>query len=353
MILLVNGEQGSAKSTLCRLLRALVDPNKAALRSEPKDVRDLAIAANNAWMIGLDNMSRIGEPLSNALCRLATGGGFATRELYTDAEETIFDAKRPILINGIGEVANRSDLIDRSVCSTLPTIPEDGRRTEKTIWSDFEEVRPAILGALFDAVIVALLNHDTVELATLPRMADAAQWVVAAEPTCPWPAGSFVIAFDDQRRESDALVVEASVQATFVRHYIEAHGKLEGTATQIMQLLSAEVDEKVRKHEDWPKSPSSLSAKLRRIAPNLRRLGIEVIQGRSRKGSAIEIRKAETCPESPSSSSSSSLPSSSGQGPVLRATSGDLATALDDGDGAIHDGNDATAVIGETGPRNP
>ena len=92
MILLVNGEAGSAKSTLCRIVRALVDPNKAPLRSEPKDNRDLAITANNSWMIGLDNMSRISERLSNALCRLATGGGFATRELYTDADEAIFDA---------------------------------------------------------------------------------------------------------------------------------------------------------------------------------------------------------------------------------------------------------------------
>jgi hypothetical protein len=45
-ILLVNGEADSAKSTLCRSVRALVDPNKAELRSQPKDNRDLEIGGD-------------------------------------------------------------------------------------------------------------------------------------------------------------------------------------------------------------------------------------------------------------------------------------------------------------------
>src|SRR5262249_42585996 len=36
-ILSVCGEQGSAKSTACKILRSLVDPNKAPLRATPKD----------------------------------------------------------------------------------------------------------------------------------------------------------------------------------------------------------------------------------------------------------------------------------------------------------------------------
>jgi hypothetical protein len=304
VILLLNGEPGSAKSTLCRLIRALIDPNKAPLRSEPKDNRDLAIAANNAWMIGLDNMSYVSERISNALCRLATGGGFATRELYSDADETIFDAKRPVMINGIGDIADRSDLIDRAVRLTLPTIPEDRRRTEKAIWSAFEKLQPAILGAFLDAVSVALRDHAAVRFTRLPRMADSASWVVAAEPACPWAPGAFLAAFDDQRRDADEFVIEASPLANAVREWVERHGEIEGTATELLKLLSADKDEKTLKHPDWPKTAPALGTRLREVAPNLRRLGIEVQFGRSGRRRPITIRKNSELAELPSSLSS-------------------------------------------------
>src|SRR5207237_9906417 len=83
-VLALHGEQGCGKSTITRVLRELVDPNEAALRAQPRDDRDLVIAANNSWMPCWDNLSKLPIWLSDALCRLATGGAFATRQLYTD-----------------------------------------------------------------------------------------------------------------------------------------------------------------------------------------------------------------------------------------------------------------------------
>ena len=120
----MNGEQGSAKSTLCRLLKLIIDPNSAPLRAAPRELRDLMIAASNSWILAFDNLSHIPPWLSDALCRLATGGGFATRELYSDGEEKIFDVMRPVIVNGIAELATRSDLLDRTICLTLATIPD-------------------------------------------------------------------------------------------------------------------------------------------------------------------------------------------------------------------------------------
>ncbi len=162
------GEQGTAKSTTARVLRALIDPNRAPVRSEPRDARDLMIAANNGWIINLDNISGLPTWLSDALCRLATGGGFATRELYENAEEVIFEAQRPVILNGIAEVATRSDLLDRSVVVTLPRISDDNRKAESEFWADFEAERPFILGALLDAVSLALRDLRTVRLDRLP-----------------------------------------------------------------------------------------------------------------------------------------------------------------------------------------
>lgn len=304
LIMLINGEAGSAKSTLCRLLRALIDPNKAPLRDEPMNNRDLAITANNSWVIGLDNMPFINERLSNALCRLATGGGFATRELYTDSDEMIFDAKRPVMINGIGEVAERSDLIDRAVRITLPTIPDHERRTERAVWADFEAHRSMILGAFLDAVSAALRNRSQLKRFELPRMADIAEWVVAAEPACPWTPGAFVAALNVHRREADEFVIEASPLASAIRDYVDQHGGIEGTATALLDLFKSGRDEKTLKHPNWPKSAPAFGTRLREIAPNLRRLGIEVEFGRNGERRVIAIRKKTVPPDSLSSLSS-------------------------------------------------
>jgi hypothetical protein len=174
-VLAVYGEQGSAKSSATRIVRELVDPNIAPLRSEPRDARDLMIAASNGWIVALENLSGIPPWLSDALCRLSTGGGFGTRELYSDGEEKLFDAKRPVLLNGIVEVVTRPDLADRAVAITLPAIPEERRLPESDFWPRFYAARPRILGALLDAVATALRNLPTTRLERLPRMADFAR----------------------------------------------------------------------------------------------------------------------------------------------------------------------------------
>jgi hypothetical protein len=125
-ILAVSGEQGSCKSTLCRIARGLVDPNEALLRRLPKDERDLGVAGANNWLLGFDNVSGIPAQISDALCCIATGGGFGGRTLYTDDEQTIINVLRPVLLNGIEDIAERPDLIDRTIALTLPAIEDDG-----------------------------------------------------------------------------------------------------------------------------------------------------------------------------------------------------------------------------------
>jgi hypothetical protein len=100
-LLAISGEQGSAKTVLSKLLKSLVDPNVAPVRAPAREERDLMIAANNGYLLAFDNLSGLPFWLSDALCRLATGGSFAVRQLYTDDEEVLFQAARPILLNSI------------------------------------------------------------------------------------------------------------------------------------------------------------------------------------------------------------------------------------------------------------
>ena len=150
-LLAISGEQGSSKTVFSKLLRALVDPNVAPARTAPREERDLFIAASNGHFLAFDNLSDIPPWNSDALCRLASGGSSAVRQLYTDCDEVLFQAARPATLNGIEDIITRPDLADRAILLTLPYIPETERRPESAIWREFEAARPQILGACLEA----------------------------------------------------------------------------------------------------------------------------------------------------------------------------------------------------------
>ena len=279
----VNGEQGAAKSTLQRLLRDLVDPNTAPLRSEPKEIRDLVISASNSWVQAFDNLSHIQPWLSDALCRLSTGGGFATRELYSDREEVIFDAQRPVAINGITDLAGRSDLLDRALNVTLSAIPENQRKDERTLWRTFEAARPKILGALLDAVAAGLAGEASVRLERLPRMADFAIWVTACEQGLGWPPGTFISAYAANRSSANDAAIEATIIGPVLQAFMAQRITWQGTSTELLAELDQAADDRTRHRKEWPGSARKLSGDLRRLAPNLRDAGIDVDFAKSGK----------------------------------------------------------------------
>lgn len=277
-LLILHGEQGSAKSTTATVLRNLVDPNLAPRRTAPREARDLMIAANNGFVCSFDNLSSLPDWLSDVFCRLSTGGGFGTRSLYTDDEEIIFEAKRPVILNGIEELATRGDLLDRSVVIYLPRIRDEKRRDEAEFWAAFEVVRPRLLGALLDAISAALRNANSVKLPSPPRMADFARWVTAAEPSLGWRGGDFLRVYRANRDAANELPLETPVA--------DAVRKLKlpwsGTATELLAAVDPLVDERTRHLKSWPTTGQSLSNELRRVVPNLRQAGISVEFGRDK-----------------------------------------------------------------------
>ncbi|MGB6284364.1 MAG: hypothetical protein WBG18_08105 [Xanthobacteraceae bacterium] len=274
-VLVLSGEQGSAKSTFSALLRALLDPNTAPLRALPREDRDLFIAANNGHVLAFDNVSGLRDWISDRLCRLATGGGFAVRQLHTDQDEVLFDAARPVILNGIEDIVARPDLADRALFLTLEPIPESRRRPEAELWTAFEVDRPYILGALLDVVVEGRKRLPETRLEELPRMADFALWATACE-TAIWPAGTFWTAYSSNRDEAVAGVIESDPVANVVRALMATRTEWTGTASDLLDALTELVSEAQRKSKSWPNTPSTLSGRLRRAATFLRKAGIEI-----------------------------------------------------------------------------
>jgi hypothetical protein len=184
--LAVSGEQGSAKTWFSKILLWLTDPNITSTRALPKTERDLAIMAENAHNLAFDNTSGISLDMANAICRLNTESGFSVREHWEAREEEIFSLCRSTILNGIGDLISRSDLVDRSLFVTLAPIPERKRKYEKELLADFAQERGKILGALLDGVSTGLRRFNEIVVADKPRMADFARWVTACE-TAFWP----------------------------------------------------------------------------------------------------------------------------------------------------------------------
>ena len=274
-VLTLSGEQGSAKSTFSAILRSLLDPNTAPLRALPGEDRDLFIAASNGHVLAFDNVSGLQPWISDTLCRLATGGGFAVRQLYTDQDEVLFDAARPVILNGIEDIVTRPDLADRALFLTLEAISEEKRQPEQTLWAAFERERPYILGALLDAVVHGLRELPKTKLAKLPRMADFALWATACEGALRLPV-TFWSAYSGNREESIDSVLDADLVATAVRKLMETRTVWTQKAADLLGALTEAVGDSQRRAKTWPDNPRALSGRLRRAAPFLRKVGITI-----------------------------------------------------------------------------
>ena len=259
----------------------------APVRALPRDERELMIAANNGHMLAFDNLSGVSPWLSDALCRLASGGSFAVRRLYTDDEEVLFRAARPTLLNGIEDVIRRSDLADRAIFLTLEPIAEEHRRSESELWREFEVARPSIMGTLLDAVAHGLRAAGSIHLDRLPRMADFALWAMACEMGL-WPAGTFVRAYRANRKSAVEGMIDADPIAACVRELMSERSFWKGSAADLLRISNARTGQ--ASNIGWPKTPRALAGHLRRAQTFLRTLGIDIAFAREGRAGSRVIR---------------------------------------------------------------
>lgn len=296
-MLSVHGEQETGKSTLCRIVRRIVDPNFTSLINTAEiDRRDLAIICKNSFVVGFDNLSRMSSDINDALCSLVTEGCFRTRKLRTDDEEMLFKARRPIVLNGINENMGQNDLRRRSLKIHLEPM-KDSKLDEEEIWRAFAVAWPRLLGLICDAICCALAQLPSVELPHKVGLLDFARWIIAAEPVLPWEQGRFAQVYLLNLQQSIEAANDADAFTISIIDFVENRGFLKGTPTDCRQELERFVDNDTRREPGWPKTIKAWSQLLNRIAPNLRAVGIEVSRDRLGTHRELDIRRIATVPE--------------------------------------------------------
>jgi hypothetical protein len=234
-----------------------------------------------------ENITTIPGWLSDCVCQLAFGGGYASRTLFTNGERSVIFAQRPVILVGIDDFVKRGDLRDRSVFMNLAPIPRKGRRSERSFWPAFQADYPRILGGVLDAVAGGLRELPSVHLNELPRMADYAEWGEAVGRSLGWGAETFLSAYDDNRKAAADPLLEGSTVAILLFALARQGVNWSGTTQELYNKVIAAANAKLG--PDWPKNFSTFGAELRRVAPQLRLHGIAVNFERKRGRSVVTL----------------------------------------------------------------
>jgi len=297
-ILVLLGGHGTAKSTHTEMLRELIDPAVVEHEHEKTyhEVRAIYIDVTTSWVFALDNVSQLPDWLSDILCRVSSGGGLKTRKFFTDRDQEIFKGKRPIIMNGISEVVKNSDILDRSLLVDLPPIPGNRRKEDRVLWAEFNARRPAILGALYDAVAKGLARQDDVVLEDehKSRLVDFDRWAVATEEALGMEPETYVKARKLSRESASETALEAQPVWRPLYDLAAEHkeGEAEpwvGTMKALLSELNVkETDDALKRSKAWPKTPEKLAGILGRIKPDLLERGVHLQRA---KGSRREGRR--------------------------------------------------------------
>ncbi|MCK4415190.1 MAG: hypothetical protein KAY32_16785 [Candidatus Eisenbacteria sp.] len=289
--LIICGVQGSAKTSLMKIVKALLDPSAVAVRGGVRDQTEFALAASQNRVLFFDNLSSIPGWLSDALCRAVTGEGWSKRTLYTDEDATVLEYRGLVGLSGINLVADRADLLDRSLIVELDALAPDRRMEERQLWADFEVARPQIFGGLLDALSRAMQVEPGIRLHSHPRMADFARWGTAAAVGLRQSPRAFMNAYERNVGRQNQAAIDASPVGQALLALMAGRGAWVGTPAQLhseleQAALSAGVD---IRSKGWPKSSSWLSRMLNVVRPNLLAMGLRVETGVGRHATSREI----------------------------------------------------------------
>jgi len=286
-ILLIDGEQGSAKSTTQKYIKSIIDPSSMTLRVAPNSIQDIFVAARNDYIVSYNNLSDLSAKEQDAICCLSTGGGYSKRKLFTDMDESMTDIKRPTILNGIGSIASASDFLDRCILLQLPMIDSTTRKSELFMQEEFQQAHPSLLGALLDLFVNSLAILPSIKLKETPRMSDFARLGSAMCIALGQPESKFIQIYNENQNKGNQECIEANPTALSILNLLD-RGKRESIECNFIQLLNT-----LKRNEPdttvLPKNPRSLASALKRSAPALRRTGIQIYFDPTRRSNGYNV----------------------------------------------------------------
>ena len=290
----IYGQQGSAKSSFSKIMRKLIDPSRLEVLSLPRKPEELTQVLAHHWFLFFDNVSYISHDTSDLLCRAVTGSGFSKRQLYTDDEDIIYNIQPNIGINGINLASAAPDLLERSMLIELKRVEVKDRKDERELWREFEEERPKILGAIFDAVSKTIATRKSITLNSLPRMADFVLVGCAIAEAIGYTREDFLQAYYRNINSQNEEVLAEHLEAMLIGALLESQAEWSGSPAQLLEVVRAIGKEQSIDEKQLPKSANALSRKLNVLKTNLEAAGIKLIKNKGTRRTITLQRTADS-----------------------------------------------------------
>lgn len=279
-ILVLKGSHGTSKTTTSKKIKSLVDPTSTEITSMSNNESDLIATLSSGYITAFDNIDRISNTTSDLLCIACTGGNATKRKLYTDNELCSIKLDSKIILNGIGDIISKSDLVERS--NIIELRPLTTRCTDKKVCREFENIKSKILGSIFNTIAKGLLYVDDIEntIEELPRMADFCVYGASFIKAMGLNENEFVKKYVNSIESSISICTENDNFVAILKPFLESHdGFWEGKPQALFDELVS-LSNKSRMRFDVPNA-SILSRKINQYKEDLKSIGIEVEFGKS------------------------------------------------------------------------
>jgi hypothetical protein len=311
-VLDLHGPQGSAKTTVAKMLRRLTDPSTVPTCPLSRADDELALTFERNAVPIFDNVSSITARQADLICQAVTGGGFSKRQLYSDSDEVLYNFRRAIILTGINVASVAPDLLDRFLLVQLDRIGRSSRRAEAELQRAFNCDSAVIFSGMLDALSAAMRCHTTIARKTIPleRMADFTLWGAAVAEGLGLGQDAFMRAYQRNVMTQTEEILEADPVARAIRDLLSAEHEWSGTASQLLSVPRDRVGDIEARGETWPKRAEVLSRRLKTLHSTLAEIGIRIEYSRvgHDRMRMITLREATTVQEPQKASAASARP---------------------------------------------
>lgn len=290
-IMSVSGQYSSGKSSLMKKYLSLVDPKVVGLGDIPKKEDDISLRISESYVNDFDNLSFLNKNISNLFCKCVSGGTNIRRTLFENSDQTTFDLKSIIILDGIDVLITQSDLLSRTIFFVLDKLDMERLKTEKELDEEFKKDKGLILALCFSILQLAMQDTQPIK-DNVGRMADFTEWAVKIGRAMGYKDEYIIRLLKKNHALINQQALSENELAQTLLYYMTFYDKKVHTVAELLKILKKIAPEIQIEVSKLPKQPNALSRKLNEIQSNLAEEGITYTIVPKSRGKEITIKNS-------------------------------------------------------------